>query len=73
MDDIFLTSDEVLEYLQINLRTLYRLIKAGKIPAVRIGRQWRFRKTEIDHRLASDSTALHAAASSAVRESKADR
>jgi excisionase family DNA binding protein len=47
-DDVFLTTEEVLEYLQVNLRTVYRLIKAGKIPAVRVGRQWRFRKTDID-------------------------
>jgi excisionase family DNA binding protein len=48
MDDTFLTTEEVLEYLQVNLRTVYRLIKAGKIPAVRVGRQWRFRKRDID-------------------------
>lgn len=48
MEDTFLTTEEVLEYLQVNLRTVYRLIKAGKIPAVRVGRQWRFRKRDID-------------------------
>jgi len=48
MDESFLTTEEVLEYLQVNLRTVYRLIKAGKIPAVRVGRQWRFRKRDID-------------------------
>lgn len=48
MDEGFLTTEEVLEYLQVNLRTVYRLIKAGKIPAVRVGRQWRFRKRDID-------------------------
>ena len=48
MDESFLTTEEVLDYLQVNLRTVYRLIKAGKIPAVRVGRQWRFRKTDID-------------------------
>ncbi len=47
-DEVFLTTEEVLEYLQVNLRTVYRLIKAGKIPAVRVGRQWRFRKRDID-------------------------
>ena len=46
--ETFLTAEEVLEYLQVNLRTVYRLIKAGKIPAVRVGRQWRFRKRDID-------------------------
>ena len=48
MDETFLTTEEVLAYLQVNLRTVYRLIKAGKIPAVRVGRQWRFRKRDID-------------------------
>jgi len=48
IDETFLTTEEVLEYLHVNLRTVYRLIKAGKIPAVRVGRQWRFRKRDID-------------------------
>lgn len=47
-DETFLTTDEVLDYLQVNLRTVYRLINAGKLPAVRVGRQWRFRKSDID-------------------------
>lgn len=53
MSDVFLTTGEVLEYLQVNLRTVYRLIKAGRLPAVRVGRQWRFRKVDIDRWLAS--------------------
>jgi excisionase family DNA binding protein len=57
MDDVFLTTGEVLEYLQVNLRTVYRLINAGKIPAVRVGRQWRFRKADIDYWLESQRTA----------------
>jgi excisionase family DNA binding protein len=55
-DEVFLTTEEVLEYLQVNLRTVYRLIKAGKIPAVRVGRQWRFRKRDIDAWLDSQRT-----------------
>ena len=47
-DEVFLTTEDVLEYLHVNLRTVYRLIKAGRIPAVRVGRQWRFRKRDID-------------------------
>ncbi len=46
--EAFLTTDEVLAYLQVNLRTVYRLIEAGKLPAVRVGRQWRFRRRDID-------------------------
>ena len=56
-DEVFLTTEEVLEYLQVNLRTVYRLIKAGKIPAVRVGRQWRFRKRDIDAWLDSQRSA----------------
>lgn len=46
--EAFLTTEEVLDYLQVNLRTVYRLIDAGKLPAVRVGRQWRFRRADID-------------------------
>jgi excisionase family DNA binding protein len=47
-DETFLTTEEVLAYLNVNLRTVYRLIKAGSIPATRVGRQWRFRKKDLD-------------------------
>lgn len=46
--EAFLTTDEVLTYLKVNLRTVYRLVEAGKLPAVRVGRQWRFRRRDID-------------------------
>jgi excisionase family DNA binding protein len=65
-DEVFLTTEEVLEYLQVNLRTVYRLIKAGKIPAVRVGRQWRFRKRDIDAWLDSQRTQSGGGASAAA-------
>ena len=46
--EAFLTTEEVLDCLQVNLRTEYRLIKSKSIPAVRVGRQWRFKKHDID-------------------------
>jgi excisionase family DNA binding protein len=72
-DEVFLTTEEVLEYLQVNLRTVYRLIKAGKIPAVRVGRQWRFRKRDIDAWLDSQRTQSGggAAAAPATRQGRA--
>jgi excisionase family DNA binding protein len=66
MDESFLTTEEVLEYLQVNLRTVYRLIKAGKIPAVRVGRQWRFRKRDIDAWLESQRPRSAARATSST-------
>ena len=47
-DDQLLTTEQLLAYLHLNLKTVYRLIKAGKLPAVRVGRQWRFKKRDID-------------------------
>ena len=44
----FLTTDEVLTYLRITPRTIYRLIRNGELPAMRIGRQWRFRRADLD-------------------------
>ena len=67
-DESFLTTEEVLEYLNVNLRTVYRLIKAGSIPAVRVGRQWRFRKRDLDSWLESQRhTETKAPAPSAIR------
>ena len=44
----FLTTEEVLNYLKTTPRTIYRLIRSGELPAVRIGRQWRFRRADLD-------------------------
>ena len=46
--EAFLTTEEVLSYLKITPRTIYRLIRTGELPAVRIGRQWRFRRADLD-------------------------
>ena len=74
IDETFLTTDEVLEYLQVNLRTVYRLIKAGKIPAVRVGRQWRFRKADVDSWLERErSHAIPAPAPSSSSMGAAER
>ncbi len=63
IDEPLLTTDEALDYLHVNLRTVYRLIKTGKIPAVRVGSRWRLRKTDLDAWLASQQAA-HASATS---------
>src|SRR5262245_8720698 len=66
-EDHFLTTEEVLDYLQVNLRTVYRLIKRGRIPAIRVGRQWRFRKRDSDAWLAGNKGGHHARASGLER------
>ena len=47
-DEHFLHTDEVGAYLQVHQRTLYRLIRNGQLPAVRVGRQWRFRRQDLE-------------------------
>lgn len=61
-DETFLTTAEVLDYLRIELRTVYRMLKAGQIPAVRVGRQWRFRKSDLDSWLERRRTTSFASA-----------
>src|SRR5688572_18197804 len=78
MEEGFLTTEEVLEYLQVNLRTVYRLIKAGKIPAVRVGRQWRFRKRDIDawldsQRSRNDAPAVGGVAAGVAQQARPGR
>jgi len=44
----FLTPSEVLAQLRVNIKTLYRLIGDGELPAVRVGRQWRVRPHDLE-------------------------
>jgi excisionase family DNA binding protein len=36
------------EYLHIKKWTLYRLAKKGKVPGIKVGGQWRFKKDVLD-------------------------
>jgi excisionase family DNA binding protein len=47
-DDVYLTTADAVAYLRTTMRTLYRRLGSGEIPAVRMGRQWRFRKRDLD-------------------------
>lgn len=37
----WLTPEEIIEKLKISKATFFRMIKNGKIPAIKIGGQWR--------------------------------
>ncbi|MFC1949782.1 response regulator [Chloroflexota bacterium] len=43
-----MTIEEVERYLRFTRKTIYRLVKQGDIPAVKIGNKWRFDKELID-------------------------
>ena len=44
----FLTTEEAASYLRIHPRTLARMARHGEIPGLQIGRQWRFRRGDLD-------------------------
>jgi excisionase family DNA binding protein len=47
MTDI-MTIKEVADYLKINEKTIYKLAKEKRIPAFKVGGNWRFKKNTID-------------------------
>ena len=40
---------EVSDYLKIPVSTIYKLAQDGKVPAVKVGKHWRFMKKDLDH------------------------
>jgi PTS system nitrogen regulatory IIA component len=47
MDDI-MTLEEVAKYLKLKPQTIYTWAQNKKIPAAKLGKEWRFRKSIID-------------------------
>lgn len=69
--EAYLTAKEAAEYLKLAERTLVRLAHEGKIPGVKIGGQWRFRRALLDEyldTLASESVATAGSAPAQVAD-----
>ncbi|MGH3440630.1 MAG: helix-turn-helix domain-containing protein [Nitriliruptorales bacterium] len=47
MDEL-LTVAEVAELLRVSTMTVYRLIRTGDLPAVRVGRNYRVRRPDLE-------------------------
>ena len=41
-DTAYLTVEEVAKRFGVNVTTVYRLVQQGRLPAFKIGNQWRF-------------------------------
>ena len=52
----FLTVAEVASLLRVSNMTVYRLIKAGDLPALRIGKSYRVPEHEVDRYLSARYT-----------------
>ena len=52
---LLLTVAEVAEVLRVSNMTVYRLIKAGELPALRVGKNYRIRERDLEDYLATGS------------------
>jgi PTS system nitrogen regulatory IIA component len=48
MDDRLMTIKQLAAYLNVNERTVLKLVQDGALPGLKVGNQWRFRKAMID-------------------------
>ena len=58
MEKRLLTIAEVAKYLNVDKLTVYRFVRKKKLPAFKVGAQWRFRKELIDSWLEANSNLL---------------
>ena len=55
-DPAIMTVKDVADYLRMSEAKIYRLVRNGVLPVVRIGKTWRFRKDLLDEWLKECST-----------------
>ncbi len=55
MQEILLTAEQVARYLRIDKFTVNRLVAQKKLPAFKVGNQWRFKQELLDDWLERNS------------------
>jgi len=50
--DRAMTAEDAAEYLQISVKTVLKLLRAGEIPAKKVGHQWRVSRQALETYLA---------------------
>lgn len=55
MQDSLMTIGQVAQYLTVDKFTVYRLVAQRKIPAFKVGNQWRFKREMIEEWLKKNS------------------
>ena len=56
-EDLLLTVDEVAQVMRVSNMTVYRLIKSGQLAAIRVGKNYRIRRRDVEKYL-SDRAVL---------------
>jgi excisionase family DNA binding protein len=59
--DRLLTVAEVAATMRVSNMTVYRLIKAGDLPALRVGKNYRIRESDVDRYLSERSVQVEGA------------
>ena len=54
-EDQLLTVGEVCDAMRVSNMTVYRLIKSGQLPAIRVGKNFRIRESDVDKYLSERS------------------
>jgi excisionase family DNA binding protein len=52
LENRLLTAAEVADTMRVSNMTVYRLIKSGQLPALRVGKSYRLRPADVDRFLA---------------------
>lgn len=52
-----LTTNQVQDLLRVDRTTIYRMVETGRLPAIRVGKQWRFSRPEIERWLQARAVA----------------
>jgi excisionase family DNA binding protein len=65
-----LTPREVAEVMRVSTMTVYRLIKAGDLPAIRVGKHLRIRGQDVGSFL--DARVVHASSPTGARQRRAE-
>ncbi|MFN4292716.1 MAG: PocR ligand-binding domain-containing protein [Thermoflexales bacterium] len=51
-----LTTHQVQDLLKVDRTTIYRMVESGRLPAIRVGKQWRFEPDAVEHWLHERAT-----------------
>lgn len=55
MQEKLLTAEQLASYLKVDKFTVYRLVTQKKIPAFKVGNQWRFKRALVEEWLMKNS------------------
>jgi len=68
----YLTSRDVQALIRVDRSTIYRMAESGRLPAIKVGRQWRFPADAIERWLAGDGGQANTASAGTDMQSIAD-